>query len=58
MYGLTFLLFSPFSEVKKVKGPKRVIDTGAGFLIDEEDEEEVKTLTQEPKVVHAPGRYV
>lgn len=38
---------------QKVKGPAKIVDTGAGFFLEEEDEED--KLMAKIKVKHAPG---
>ena len=40
---------------QKVKGPAKVIDTGAGFYLEEDDEED-KLMANIP-IKHAPGRW-
>ena len=38
---------------QKVKGPAKIVDTGAGFFLEEEDEED--KLMAKIQVKHAPG---
>ena len=41
---------------QKVKGPAKIVDTGAGFFLEEEDE--VDKLMTKIQVKHAPGIFI
>ena len=40
---------------QKVKGPAKIVDTGAGFFLEEDEEDKLMTKIQ---VKHAPGIFI